>query len=284
MARLASFPNAGDLIVNSTLYADGTVAAMEELIGSHGGLGGEQTDAFLFHPPEMDVPPTKNATDLYHILNSRRNLEVPKINNAAGEKVSARVSDWSNSVLIEGLQRFKSWLSIAAHALWLDRDAYQSAARDPYMTGPALLVLVLMAMVSAWFDQSEGFLGAFTIRLAIWPVLVLLLFAAARLVGGQGSYTQTLRAMSFGLMGNLVLYLTLIPPLELVARIAALVLTFLGAWIGVNAAHQLSGWRVWVIPLAAVFVLVVGGAGLTLLVSGTAFTVDLLLRFWLGFP
>jgi hypothetical protein len=34
--------------VISTLYPDGTVAALEELIGNHGGLDGEQTDAFIF--------------------------------------------------------------------------------------------------------------------------------------------------------------------------------------------------------------------------------------------
>src|SRR5690606_8061547 len=48
--RVMDFPHAGDLMVISTVYPDGTVAALEELIGSHGGLGGEQTDAFLFHP------------------------------------------------------------------------------------------------------------------------------------------------------------------------------------------------------------------------------------------
>ena len=48
--RVADFPHSGDLMVLSTVYADGTVAAMEELIGSHGGMGGEQTDAFMLHP------------------------------------------------------------------------------------------------------------------------------------------------------------------------------------------------------------------------------------------
>lgn len=74
--RIAAFPHAGDLIVNSALYADGTVAALEELIGSHGGLGGEQTDAFIFHPPDMIVPATQNATDLFPILNRRRGATV----------------------------------------------------------------------------------------------------------------------------------------------------------------------------------------------------------------
>ena len=65
------FPHAGDLMVISTVYPDGTVAALEELIGNHGGVGGEQTDAFIFHPPDFQVPDTRNSTDVFHILNSR---------------------------------------------------------------------------------------------------------------------------------------------------------------------------------------------------------------------
>jgi uncharacterized membrane protein YvlD (DUF360 family) len=70
--RIADFPHAGDLIVNSMVYADGSVAAFEELIGSHGGLGGEQTDAFILHPVEMVVRPTTNAAELFPLLDARR--------------------------------------------------------------------------------------------------------------------------------------------------------------------------------------------------------------------
>jgi uncharacterized membrane protein YvlD (DUF360 family) len=70
--RVMDFPHAGDLMVISAVYADGTVAALEELIGSHGGLGGEQTDAFIFHPAGLRVPPTRNAVDVFHILNNHR--------------------------------------------------------------------------------------------------------------------------------------------------------------------------------------------------------------------
>jgi len=72
--RVMDFPHAGDLMVNSAVFPDGTVAALEELIGSHGGLGGEQTDAFLFHPADMEVPPTRNSIDVFPILNARRGL------------------------------------------------------------------------------------------------------------------------------------------------------------------------------------------------------------------
>jgi hypothetical protein len=35
----------------------GEVAAFEELVGSHGGLGGSQTDAFLVYPSDLAAPP-----------------------------------------------------------------------------------------------------------------------------------------------------------------------------------------------------------------------------------
>ncbi len=51
LRRLDAMPNVGDLVVNSRLDTDtGEVAAFEELVGSHGGLGGWQTDAFVLLP------------------------------------------------------------------------------------------------------------------------------------------------------------------------------------------------------------------------------------------
>ena len=77
--RVADFPHVGDIMVLSTVYPDGTVAAMEELIGNHGGMGGEQTDAFLFHPGDMAVQPTTNSADTYAILNARRGTPAAEI-------------------------------------------------------------------------------------------------------------------------------------------------------------------------------------------------------------
>jgi hypothetical protein len=70
--RVAQFPHAGDLIIVSTLYPDEQVAAFEELVGSHGGLGGEQTTAFLVHPADVHLPETNNSTDVFPVLNARR--------------------------------------------------------------------------------------------------------------------------------------------------------------------------------------------------------------------
>jgi len=56
VVRLASFPHSGDIVVNS-LYDHATeeVAAFEELVGSHGGLGGAQTRPFLLFPAEWPI-------------------------------------------------------------------------------------------------------------------------------------------------------------------------------------------------------------------------------------
>ncbi|WP_435973232.1 phage holin family protein [Streptomyces sp. Qhu_M48] len=55
--RTDGFPHVADIMVNS-MYdpATGTVHAFEEQIGSHGGLGGEQSHPFLLSPPELSPP------------------------------------------------------------------------------------------------------------------------------------------------------------------------------------------------------------------------------------
>jgi uncharacterized membrane protein YvlD (DUF360 family) len=55
--RLDSMPNVGDIVLNSRLDPEtDEVAAFEELVGSHGGIGGWQTKAFLLYPREWPEP------------------------------------------------------------------------------------------------------------------------------------------------------------------------------------------------------------------------------------
>lgn len=55
--RTAGFPHAADIMVNSSVDpATGEVHAFEEQIGSHGGLGGEQNQAFLLSPLRLSDP------------------------------------------------------------------------------------------------------------------------------------------------------------------------------------------------------------------------------------
>jgi hypothetical protein len=63
--------HAPDLLLLSQYNPDlGEVAAFEELIGSHGGLGGPQTEPFILHPAEweLDEPIPVGAPAIYRNL------------------------------------------------------------------------------------------------------------------------------------------------------------------------------------------------------------------------
>ncbi|MFJ8542621.1 phage holin family protein [Streptomyces sp. NPDC093586] len=60
--RTHSFPHTADIMVNSFHDpADGEVLAFEEQIGSHGGLGGAQSRAFLLSPVVLSAPDGEGA-------------------------------------------------------------------------------------------------------------------------------------------------------------------------------------------------------------------------------
>lgn len=57
LKRQNSFENMPDILVNSFYDAkNNEVCAFEELIGSHGGLGGDQTKPFILYPSEWEAP------------------------------------------------------------------------------------------------------------------------------------------------------------------------------------------------------------------------------------
>lgn len=57
LRRTDGFPHCADLMVNSTYWTEfGEVAAFEELVGSHGGMGGTQSFPFVLHPSELSWP------------------------------------------------------------------------------------------------------------------------------------------------------------------------------------------------------------------------------------
>jgi putative membrane protein len=58
--RTTSFGNCPDLLVMSTYWPDTNEnAAFEELVGNHGGLGGEQTRPFVLFPSEWELDDTE---------------------------------------------------------------------------------------------------------------------------------------------------------------------------------------------------------------------------------
>jgi uncharacterized membrane protein YvlD (DUF360 family) len=55
--RTDRFPHCPDLLVNSTYWDEADeVAAFEELVGSHGGMGGDQSFPFVLFPADLDWP------------------------------------------------------------------------------------------------------------------------------------------------------------------------------------------------------------------------------------
>lgn len=89
LRRTNAFDNAPDILVMSAHNsATGEVYAFEELVGSHGGLGGWQTRPFVFHPADLPFPqePVVGAEALHHVLTDWirstqpvRSLETPSI-------------------------------------------------------------------------------------------------------------------------------------------------------------------------------------------------------------
>ncbi len=69
--RTDGFPHCPDIVVNST-YWDGSdeVAAFEELVGSHGGMGGGQSYPFVLFPSELRYPesPVVGAEAMHRVM------------------------------------------------------------------------------------------------------------------------------------------------------------------------------------------------------------------------
>jgi hypothetical protein len=83
LRRLSTYPNVGDIVVNSVCDPKtGQVAAFEELIGCHGGAGGTQTQPFLLYPSEWGDPaaPIVGAERVHHFL--RQHVASPNTGHA----------------------------------------------------------------------------------------------------------------------------------------------------------------------------------------------------------
>jgi hypothetical protein len=256
--RVMDFPHAGDLMVISSIYPDGTVAALEELIGNHGGLGGEQTDAFLFHPPTIQVGHTRSANDVYHILNAHREQIVsPPIPRSADPSEPVRKA-WSPANLLGGLIQIRTWLTYAAYALVLDRSAYSAVAADIRMTGPALFLGLGVTALSSALRRRAGISAV-----EVWPALlgwlaaVILVYLTGRALSGRGNFTRTLRAMGFATVTYLIEVLDLLPGFAPLAFFGATAVSFVATWMAAAEAHDISGRRTMLLPFSALFATII---------------------------
>ncbi len=278
VGRVADFPSAGDLILISTLYPDGTVAALEELIGSHGGLGGEQTDSFLLHPADFVLPsPMRNAADLFAALNGRRDLPVV----AAPAVPTRRRDDWSISNLLGGLRQVRDWVELLLHVLVLDRAALYTIATLGSMTGPALVISLASAFVTALFETPDPGLGLaaqFAGGFGVWLLTVAAMNAAAHVLRGRAHFSETFRVLGFVQVFHLFDLLRLIPGFGPWVSTITTVITLFAAWVGVAEAHRLRGWRTLALPLLYFGFIVAGALVALSMVGGIDFAVETLGR------
>jgi uncharacterized membrane protein YvlD (DUF360 family) len=69
--RTDGFPHCPDVMINSTFWPEfGEVAAFEELVGSHGGMGGTQSHPFVLHPSDLEWPAEEvvGAEAVHHVF------------------------------------------------------------------------------------------------------------------------------------------------------------------------------------------------------------------------
>ena len=275
--RVMDFPHAGDLMVISTVYEDGTVAALEELIGNHGGLGGEQTDAFIFHPPDLVVPETQNSVDVFHVLNAHRGTPLPPPKPAV--EADHDTEDWKLENLIKGLGMVRVWLEHAFRCLIPDREAFRGVVDDPLMTGPALLIAFLGISAYAMVMKIPGISGflAVPFRLLVFFISVAVVFGAGYLLTRKGSFSRTFRAVGFAQTPAVLLVFALYQPLANVVVVITGVLTLIGVWMGTAEAHATHGWKTAVLPILYVFLYIVATAAVMAIIGGTVITIGSIL-------
>jgi len=270
--RIADFENAGDLILNSTIYPDGTVAALEELIGNHGGLGGEQTDAFFLHPGDMHVPETRNTYEWKAILDARRGL--PGATPLPEKPAEPLEEAWSPHILAKGIGRVRNWLTNAAYAIALNREAYTSIAKDVYMTGPAILIMLLSQTLQVLNRTGQFEWQEILIRIGAWSLGVVLLALAAQTLRGKGNFTSTLRVAGFSQSAHIIELVGFIPVIGPLSRLIAVLLAIIGLWLGSVVAHDLKGWRTILLPVIYIITTIIGIVFILAAMEGLSITVD----------
>ena len=171
LSYLMSYPNGGDLVIISPVYEDGTVAAYEELIGSHGGFGGEQTEPFLMYSSSIKIQdPIKNAREVYPALTQIKNAP---IYHTAAEK---DVDTTSPKALLSQIVNVRNWIFTLAKTIFFSPTAYREIAENETLNGPAYLI-GLITFLSTWTVMnrinsggSHPFLVNFVVLVMIYGI------------------------------------------------------------------------------------------------------------------
>jgi uncharacterized membrane protein YvlD (DUF360 family) len=155
LRRLDGFDNVGDLLINSAYDRDlQEVAAFEELVGSHGGMGGPQNRPFLLHPAELTLDEYLVGAPAVHqqLQHWARQLEVSAPLPSAAPEPASREP--------RGLRWVAGWLAllggvelVLASILLLVGMAGEDEFGEVSMGAAALLVPLVVAglgLVTLW--------------------------------------------------------------------------------------------------------------------------------------
>jgi hypothetical protein len=205
LRRLDGFANVGDLLLNSIYDPElEEVAAFEELVGSHGGMGGPQTRPFLLHPAELSVDeePLVGAPAVHQQLQRwARQLDVTapisrsEPQAAMGEPKGLRwVAAW---LALSGGIEVALALLVALAVVAGEQEALDvSLGVAPALVGIVVFVIGLFSLAAAY--------GVWRRRRWAWMVaLVLSAFNVLQVLLGMA--TEGLSGLvSFGLLGAVV--------------------------------------------------------------------------------
>jgi hypothetical protein len=156
----------------------------------------------------------------------------------------------------------------------LDSSAFREAAINPYLTGPALLISLLAAVLGTIGTAvTENFVSVI-VRFAVFLLLVTLIYGAGRVLGSRASFTDNFRAVGFAQSAVLLSVLALIQPLAPVIGVIVTVLTLIGTWMAAVEANRTSGWKTLIFPIVIIFVVIAGAVVVSLLLGGLSLTVE----------
>lgn len=195
---LADFPNGGDLVIISPVYEDGTVAAYEELIGSHGGLGGQQTEPFLMHSSAVDVKEEIiNANQVFHILKKIQNSPiVPEARTDDGKWKFSLRELWAQ------IKNTNHWVPVLIRSMYFSPDAFRTVVQDAAFAGPSLLI-GLISFLCTWIAMNSYFrfryspLANLGMLVLIYGIVLLAGYLAMIIMRGQRNFRKLFRAFLF---------------------------------------------------------------------------------------
>ncbi len=198
---LMDFPSGGDLVIISPVYDDGTVAAYEELIGSHGGLGGQQTDPFLMYAASVKVKEDEiiNANQVFPVLKKIKKSPVIRLRKTGSDDCA---DNRSLSALWRQIKDTGHWVPVLIRSLYFSRDAFKIAAEDPAFNGPALLI-GLISFLCTWIGMNGYFRGQhsplanFGMLILIYGIAILAGYLSVVVMRGKKEIGKLVRAFLF---------------------------------------------------------------------------------------